>query len=346
MAQRLSFEERARIEAMRRAGVGVDETARRLSRHRSTVYRELARGGRGGYDAQQAHEAATRRARRPKTPKLVADRVLGGAVAQGLKARRAPHALSAELRWEGLAVSAETIYRACYDPAGRRGLAPGSWRLLPRRCRHRKPRGRHKPKPSPLGDFKAISERPACVEDRREPGHWEGDLIIGKANRSAVATLVERTSRQTCRACPVRVAGVGVATLVERTSRQTLTVGLPHGYDAQSTAAAVTAALARQPRHLVRTLTWDQGREMARWADIEAALGIDVYFCDPHSPWQRPTNEHTNGLLRRWLPKGTDLNVGTVRLAVIEDHLNTMPRKLHDWHSAHSVYAAPSRNHR
>ena len=126
----------------------------------------------------------------------------------------------------------------------------------------------------------------------------------------------------------------------------TLTVGLPDGYDAESTAAAVTSALARQPRHLIKTLTWDQGREMARWPDVEAALGIDVCFCDPHSPWQRPTNEHTNGLLRRWLPKSTDLNIGTVRLALIEDSLNTMPRKLHDWDSAHSVYAALCRNHR
>ena len=127
------------------------------------------------------------------------------------------------------------------------------------------------PEPSPLGDFKPIAQRPASVEDRREAGHWEGDLIIGKSNRSAVATLVKRTSRQA------------------------LTVALPGGHDAGSTAAAVTAALARQPRHLVRTPTWNQGREMARWAVIEDALGIDVYFCDPHSPWQRPTNEQTNG---------------------------------------------------
>ena len=154
------------------------------------------------------------------------------------------------------------------------------------------------------------------------PAHWEGDLIIGKNNRSAVATLVERSSRQT------------------------LTVALPHGYDAASTADAVTAALVRQPRHLVKSLTWDQGREMARWQHIEDALGVKVYFCDPRSPWQRPTNEQTNGLLRRWLPKGTDLNIGPVRLAIVEDHLNTMPRKLHDWHSAHSVYAELTCNHR
>ena len=121
---------------------------------------------------------------------------------------------------------------------------------------------------------------------------------------------------------------------------------LPHGYDARRTVDAVTAALARQPRHLVKSLTWDQGREMARWQHIEDALGVKVYFCDQLSLWLRPINEQTNGLLRRWLPKGTDLIIGPVRLAIIEDHLNTMPRKLHDWHSAHSVYAELTCNHR
>ena len=118
-----------------------------------------------------------------------------------------------------------------------------------------------------------------------------------------------------------------MATLVERASRHTLVVPLPGGYSAPATARAVTAALARQPSHMVKTLTWDQGREMARWADIEKNLAIEVYFCEPRSPWQRPANEQTNGLLRRWLPKSTDLNIGPVRLAVIEDHLNTMPRR-------------------
>ena len=323
MAQRLSSEERARVEAMTAAGVGVKETAWRLGRHCSTVYRELARNcGSGGYDAQAAQTAADRRARRPKTPVLAADPVLAAAALSRLRDRRSPHAASAELRAEGLSVSAETIYRACYDPTGRRGLPEGCWRLLPRRCRRRKPRGRHTRKPSPLGDFRPIADRPAAAAGRSEAGHWEGDLIIGKNNRSAAVTLTERVSRQT------------------------LVAALPHGYDARHTADAVTAALARQPRHLVRTLTWDQGREMARWTDIEDALDVKVYFCDPRSPWQRPTNEQTIGLLRRWLPKGTDLNIGSVRLAIIEDLLNTMPRKLHDWHSAHSVYAALSRNHR
>ena len=321
MAQRLSSDERARIEAMRAAGASVDDTARHLGRHRSTVYRELGRSG-GVYDAQAAQTAAEARAARPKTPALAADPGLAAAVSERLAMRWSPHAICADLRAQGRRISAETIYAACYDHTGRRGLPEGSWRLLPRRCRRRKPRSRPTRKPSPLGDFKAIAARPAAVEDRREAGHWEGDLIIGEANRSAVATLTERASRHT------------------------LAVALPDGYDAPSTAAAVTAALARQPAHLVKTLTWDQGREMARWADIENALGVEVYFCDPHSPWQRPTNEQTNGLLRRWLPKSTDLNIGAARLAVIEDNLNLMPRKLHDWDSPYSVYAALCRNDR
>ena len=137
-----------------------------------------------------------------------------------------------------------------------------------------------------------------------------------------------------------------MATLVERASRHTLVVRLPGGYDAQSTARAVTQALARQPAHMAKTLTWDQGREMARWAHIEKALDIEVYFCEPRSPWQQPANEQTNGLLRRWLPKSTDLDINPVRLALIEDNLNTMPRKLHNWNSAQTVYDDLCRNHR
>ena len=134
---------------------------------------------------------------------------------------------------EGLAVCAETIYAACYDHSGSRGLPEGSRRCLPRRRRKRKRRGRRARKPSPLGVFRPIAQRPAAVEDRCEAGHWEGDLIIGAANRSAVATLTERASRQT------------------------LTVALPDGYDAERTAAAVAAALCRQPAQLRKTLTWD-----------------------------------------------------------------------------------------
>ncbi|MDE0320364.1 MAG: IS30 family transposase [Acidimicrobiaceae bacterium] len=214
-------------------------------------------------------------------------------------------------------VCAETICRCAYSSCA---LGADAWRDLPRRRRCRKPRSRAGAlRASPLGDYRPISERPAAVADRAEPGHWEGDLIVGAANKTAAATLVERTSRHT------------------------LAVPLPHGCTA--VAAAVTAALARQPAALVRTLTRGQGRELARWTDIEAALGIEVYFREPHSPWQRPTNEQTNGLLRRWLPKGTPLDLNPQRLSLIEDNLNTMPRRLHNRTSAADTYTQLTHNH-
>ena len=167
MAQRLSLDERARVEAMSAAGVSVAETARRLGRHRSTVHRELRHRHRCGvYDAEAAQTAADGRARRPKAPVLVADPELAASVRGLLEEGWSPHAIRAALRDEGRTVSAETIYRACYDHSGSRGLPEGSWRCLPRRRRHRKPRGRHARKPSPLGVFRPICERPASVEDR------------------------------------------------------------------------------------------------------------------------------------------------------------------------------------
>ena len=323
MAQRLSVVERARIEAMYMAGVSVSETARCLGRAPSTIYRECKRAGCSvrGYDAQLAQTAADARAARPKVPRLVADPRLGAEVTRRLALGWSPHAVSADLRVVGLSVCAETIYRAAYDHSGRSGLAPGSWRRLPRRRRYRRKRSRLANNPRPLGDYRPIADR--CIEalDRSEAGHWEGDLIIGKNNGSAVATLTERLSRMT------------------------LAVALPNGHDAKHTASAVTAALRRQPPHLVKTLTWDQGREMARWQNIETALDIKIYFCDPRSPWQRPTNEQTNGLLRRWLPKGTDININPTHLSVIENNLNTMPRKLHNWKSAKTIYIQLTCNH-
>ena len=256
-------------------------------------------------------------------PKLARDPVLAAAVNERLRLRWSPHAAAADLREAGMSVCAETIYRACYANDARSGLAAGTWAKLPRRARRRRPRSvAQAQKPSPLGEYRPIADRPDDVEDRAEPGHWEGDLIVGKANLTAAVTLAERTSRYT------------------------VTAALPDGYGAPAVAAAVTAALGRQPGALVRSLTWDQGREMARWADIEAALGIEVFFCEPRSPWQRPTNEQTNALLRRWLPKGTSLDVGQLRLSVIEDNLNHMPRRLHDWQSAADIYTQLTCNHR
>lgn len=322
MARRLCFEERVRIEEMAGAGCSASEAARRLGRCPSTVQRELRGCGPGAYRAA-AQAAADARARRPRAPKLVADAALAGAVQQRLAQRWSPHAISADLKAVGMHVCAETIYRACYGNSPETGLEAGSWNKFPRRRRRRKRRGRcEQAKRSALGEFRPLADRPAAAAERSEAGHWEGDLVVGRANRTAVATLVERASQHT------------------------LVVPLAGGYDSRSTAAAVTAALARQPPHMVKTLTWDQGTEMARWADIENALGIEVYFCDPRSPWQRPTNEQTNGLLRRWPPKSTDLDIGPVRLAIIEHNLNTMPRQPHQWQSAQTVYTAQSCNHR
>ena len=287
MAARLSLDERVFIESSLGAGRSVADVARRLGRDRSTVHRELARcGERADYDARWAHASACARARRARTPKLARDPVLAAAVNECLRLRWSPHAAAADLREAGMRVCAETIYRACYANDARSGLAAGTWEKLPRRARRRRPRSvAQAQKPSPLGEYRPIADRPDDVEDRAEPGHW------GRRPH-------RRQSEPHRRGHP-------------RRAHQPL-----HGHRGAArrlrraqVAAAAAAALGRQPAALVRTLTWDQGREMARWADVEAALGIEVFFCEPRSPWQRPTNEHTNALLRRWLPKGTSLDI-------------------------------------
>ena len=189
MAQRLCAGERARIETMVGMGVGTAEMARRLGRSRSAVWRELRRNGGGSvYRADAAQAVADVRALRPRPSKLATDPVLADAVAELLALRWSPHAISESLRKQGLRVCAETIYRACYDPSGRSGLAADSWKLLVRRRRRRKPRSRcEQAKRSVLGDFRPIAQRPAIVDTRAEAGHWEGDLIIGANNQSAVA---------------------------------------------------------------------------------------------------------------------------------------------------------------
>lgn len=326
MAARLVFEERCAIEAMIGVEASTRQIAEALDRHPSTVRREINRGGGGAYRAEDAQAEAERRARRPKVPKLVTDPELADAVSEGLKMGWSPHAIAADLRNKGLSpgrrVCAETIYQACYEPCGRRGLTAGSWRRLPRRRRRRKPRSRcEQAKRNPLGDIRSISDRPSSIEERTEPGHWEGDLIIGAHNRTAVVTLTERVTRHT------------------------LLAPLPNGYRAPQTAQAISDAFSRVPKPLRKTLTWDQGREMADWCSVEQQTGLSVYFCDPRSPWQRGTNEHTNGMLRRWLPKSTNLNIGRIPLSIIEDNLNLMPRRLHNWHSPHDLYNALTSNH-
>jgi IS30 family transposase len=303
---RLSIEERVEIFLGLQLGLTVRAIAAGLGRAPSTVCRELnANGGRGRYRPFTAHRRAWRLARRPKTPKLACPR-LRVRVVGDLERLWSPWQIARRLRSEfphdpEMWVSHETIYKTLYVQ-GRGELRRELARCLRTGRAQRRTQGR----PDNSGRITGmvmISERPPEVADRAVPGHWEGDLIIGKNGRSAVATLVERRTRYV---------------LLARVADQR----------AETVRDALIERVAALPEHLWRSLTWDQGKEMARHADFTAATGIDVYFCDPRSPWQRGSNENTNGLLRQYLPKGTNLAVHTQddldRIAV---QLNGRPRE-------------------
>lgn len=307
--QGLGLEEREEI----RAGIEREESlsvvARRLGRSPSTVCREVARnGGRKRYRAAAAERRAAERRRRPKTPKLVAHPELADHIVTRLAGEKvSPYTIASDLAGEGaeVRVSPETIYQAVYARGGR-GLPVGLHVHLHRRRRRRKHRRRDaaSKKAGPLGGFRPIVSRPQAADERIEGGHWEGDLIMGAGNRSAVVTLIERT----CRYC--------------------LLGDLPEGPGADGALACLIELFDRVPPELRRTLTWDQGREMSRWADLEDATGLQVYFADPHSPWQRPVNENFNGLVRRWLPKGTNLGIYSQDdLDALSRRINRMPRR-------------------
>ncbi|MCZ6738436.1 MAG: IS30 family transposase [Actinobacteria bacterium] len=309
----LSLTEREEISRGIAAGEPLCAIAGRLSRAPSTVSRELARnGGRGDYRAHRADRAAWQRGRRPQSSKLAANETLRAEVEDKLAIRWSPQQISGWLRHtypdtEAMHVSHETIYLTLFIQA-RGGLK----HQLTHHLRTRRATRRPKVKGAPSGkgrivDPVMISERPAEVEDRAVPGHWEGDLLMGK--------------RQTA-----------IGTLVERWSRYVMLFALPDGNTAGAVRDALTETVQRLPEHLWKSLTWDQGKEMAQHAQFSVDTGIDVYFCDPKSPWQRGSNENTNGLLRQYFPKGTDMAKLTQEdLDFVAHQLNGRPRQTLGW---------------
>ena len=309
---RLSLCEREEIRAGIAAGDSFRVIARRIGRAPSTVSREVGGvAGRGGYRATVADDRACRRALRPKRAKLAASPRLRRAVVAMLERRCSPRQISARLRLEfpddeEMRIAPETIYQSLYvQSRGRlrqdltRYLRSGRGRRRPRRARS--DRGR-------IRDMVSISERPAEAADRAVPGHWEGDLLVGKANRSYIGTLVERQTRY-----------VLLSYLGNDASTETVT-------------AKIAEQIGRLPEQLRRSLTWDQGVEMTRHREFTVATGVAVYFCDPHSPWQRGSNENTNGLLRQYFPKGTDLSVhDQAELDHVAAELNGRPRQTLGW---------------
>ena len=338
--KRLTVEERVRIEAWWRAGWSCPRIAEELCRHRSTVWREIARNNSArhgpknparyartgrmgvyawGYQASRAQLFARRRAHRPRTGRLRTQVRLRALVLGKLRRRWSPQQIA---RWLArtfpdrpeLQVSHETIYQALYlqsrgnlraELTRQVALRSGRTTRIPRgapagACRSRRPwaEGWH------------ISTRPAEVTDRAVPGHWEGDLVLGARNASAIITLVERSTRFV------------------------LLGALPDGKLAEHVTDTLLALMGRLPAVLRRSLTWDLGNEMADSARFTLASGTPVYFCDPRSPWQRGSNENTNGLLRQYFPKGTSLRPYTqADLDAVAAELNGRPRETLDWHT-------------
>jgi IS30 family transposase len=363
----LSFSEREEIALLKAQGAGVREIARRLGRDPSTISRELrrnaaTRGGKLDYRASVAQWKAELLARRPKTAKLVTNERLREYVQERLagqvrlpdgtpvsgpdtapwkgrnKPRRqdrgwatawSPEQIANRLSIdfpddESMRISHEAIYQALYVQS--RGALKRELVACLRTGRAlRVPRARSRSKPGAhvTADV-VISERPAEVEDRAVPGHWEGDLIIG-LERSAIGTLVERTTRYTMLVHLPRAPGYGT---VPRTKNGPALAG----YGAVAMKDALAATMTTLPEQLRRSLTWDRGKELAQHAQFKIDSGIAVYFADPHSPWQRGTNENTNGLLRQYFPKGTDLSRWTAdEIEAVAAALNGRPRKVLGW---------------
>ena len=369
----LSFAEREEIAILRAQDHGVREIARRLGRDPSTISRELrrnaaTRAGQRGYRASVAQWKAQQAAKRPKPAKLATNMrlrqyvqaKLSGAVtdAQGRpiagpnvpwagrrRGRRqdrrwgsawSPEQISGRLKIdfpddESMRVSHETIYQSLYVQ-GRGALARELTACLRTGRALREPRARTKRSGrSFVTDDVKISVRPPEAADRAVPGHWEGDLIIG-LEKSAIGTLVERSSRYTMLLHLPRMEGFATTPYVKNGPAIA-------GHGAVAVNAAITAQLETLPEQLRRSLTWDQGSELAGHAQLKIDAGIAVYFCDPHSPWQRPSNENTNGLLRQYFPKGTDLTRWSAEeIQAVAVTLNGRPRKSLGWRTPAEVF--------
>jgi IS30 family transposase len=309
----LSLAEREEIALGLARGDSYRVIGARIGRPASTVSREVARNGPAGrYRAVRAQALAELRGRRPKQAKLAGSGELRCWVQEQLQKRWSPEEISARLRREfpgrpEMRVSHETIYQSIYVQgrgALRRELAASlrTGRAL------RRPRRKDGERRGRIPGMVNISERPAEAADRAVPGHWEGDLLIGAHGRSAIGTLVERTTRFT------------------------MLVPLPAGRDAAAVADALIPVITGLPDAVRRSLTWDQGWEMRAHAQIAVDADVEIYFCDPHAPWQRGSNENTNGLLRQYFPKGTPLaGHSPAHLAAVADELNGRPRKTLGW---------------
>ncbi|WP_455710343.1 IS30 family transposase [Pseudarthrobacter oxydans] len=311
----LTFREREEIAVMRAQRLTVREMARRLGRAPSTVSRELRRNADrpSSYRATTAHARAHERAARPKVAKLVTNAKLRGEVQDGLKARSSPQQIAGRLRKDHpnnpeMWVSHETIYQSLYVEsrgALKRELAKNlrTGRTL------RKPQRRPNERRGRIQDMVMIADRPAEVQDRAVPGHWEGDLILGKDGKSSIATIVERTT--------------GFLMLIH----------IQQGVNrVEAVRDGLIDKMGALPDHLRQSLTWDQGTEMRRHKEVKIAADIDIYFCDPHSPWQRGSNENMNGLLRQYFPKATDLSVySQTDLDYVAHEVNNRPRQRFDF---------------
>ncbi len=312
MAGRLTFGEREEIARQHDRGEGIREIARSLGRAPSTISRELARSispSPRRYRAFPAHIMARERARRSKPRKLVPGAPVRAEVVKMLGKDYSPGQIAGRLKRQhpgdrGMQVSHETIYQALFVQGKGSLRAEVAEALRCGRARRRRPRAGNHTGQTRIAGIISVSGRPAEAGDRAVPGHWEGDMVMGKNSKSQVLTLAERASRF----C--------------------LIIALPDGRTADKAADALADRILTLPEALRRTLTWDRGIEMAAHARFTIATGIPVYFADPHSPWQRGTNENTNGLVRYYLPKGTDLSGYTQHdLDGIADKLNTRPRR-------------------